>query len=199
MAEISKKDTINDLHIGGSDIGLAVKLSEEEAIQIYGAGSAAGWYVPFTLEGGTVAREIDFEEDEDEAGQLTGKTIINDDQFVLTNTAKETSDEVEDLLDDILTQSFHDYRYALPAGEIVTDAGPPEVKGPAHKLYGIHNGKIEPGFSIPTGNGERRVRQITLRSTKQGSTPAFVRGIVNYADQTTWPAKFDAFKDLPVV
>ncbi|MEO1478003.1 MAG: hypothetical protein AAFV01_05435 [Bacteroidota bacterium] len=195
MAEISKKNTIEHLHVGGSDIGLAVKLSEEEAIQIYGAGSAAGWYIPFTFEGGTIANEVEAEEDKDEAGQLTGKTIVSSDEFVLTNTFKETSDEAEDLVDTILCESFHDYRYALPAGEIVTDAGPPEVKGPAHKLYGIYNGKIDKGWSIQVADGTKRVRQMTLRSTKQGSTPAYVRGIVNYADQTGWDAKFNDFKD----
>ncbi|MEM1250769.1 MAG: hypothetical protein AAGK22_30685 [Acidobacteriota bacterium] len=198
MAEISKKDTVNHLHTGGSDIGLAVKLSEAEAQQIYGATAVAGWYVPFTFEGGSVAFEVESEEDKDEAGQLTGKTIETSAEFVLTNTFKETSDQAEDLVDDILSQGFHDYRYALPVGvQPVDDGAGGTVDKEAHKLYGIHNGKIEPGWSIEVADGTKRTRQMTLRSTKQGTTPAFVRGIVDMADQTNWAAKFNDFKDLP--
>ena len=195
MPTIDKRNTVEHLHTGGSDIGLQVYLSEDEAIQIYGAGNVAGWYTPFTFEGGTISFAVEVEEDKDEAGQLTGKTIEQSaPEFVLSNTFKETSDAAEDLVDDVLSKGFHKYRYALPAGEAVTDAGPPEVKGPVHKLYGIERGKVTPGFEISTAEGEKRVRSLELKATKYKTTPAFVRGTVDLENEAAWPAKFDPFK-----
>ena len=191
MPEINKKNTVEHLHTGGSDVGLQVYLTAAEAQQIYGVDAVAGWYTPFTFEGGTIAYNVEAEEDKDEAGQLTGKTIETSAEFVLSNTFKETSDEAEDLVDDLLTKSFHKYRYALPAGE--------RDGTKVHKLYAIDRGKVTPGFSIPTAEGEKRVRALELKSTKYQGTPAFRRGTVDLADEANWPAKFDAFKTAAAV
>ena len=196
MPKVDKRNTKEHLHTGGSDVGLEVYLDVDEAQQIYGAEAVAGWYTPFTFQGGTIAYEAPGEDDKDEAGQLTGAFVESSaPSFVLSNTFKETSDEAEDLVDDILTKGFHKYRYALPVGKKEFDDGAGgTVTKAAHKLYGVERGKVTPGFSIPTSESERRVRQLELRSTRQGETPAFVRGTVDLSDEDNWPAKFDAFK-----
>ena len=195
MPKIDKRNTVEHLHTGGSDVGLEVELSEAEAQQVYGATAAAGWYTPFTFEGGTIAYVVDAEEDKDEAGQLTGKTIERSSEFRLSNTFKETSDAAEDLVDDILSKSFHKYRYALPVGKKDVDDGAGGTENvDAHKLYAVARGKITPGFEIPTADGEKRLRALELVSTAYQGTPAFVRGTVNLANEATWPAKFDDFK-----
>lgn len=195
MPEFDKRNTVEHLHTGGSDIGLQVELTLEQATEYFPDDAAAGWYTIGTFEGGTIAYRVDAVDDEDEAGQLTGKTIENSSPFFeLSNTLKETSDNVEDLIDELLTKQLMKYRYALPAGEIVTDAGPPVVKSPAHKLYGVANGKVQPGWELQTGANQKRVRGFVLRATRQGSTPAFVRKTVYLGDEATWPASLDAFK-----
>ena len=196
MPTVDKRNTVEHLHTGGSDVGLAVKLTAEEAAQIYGDSASAGWYVFGTFEGGTIAYEVDSEEDKDEAGQMTGKTIVSSREFMLSNTIKESDDATQDLIDDILVKSFHDYRYALPVGmKEVDDGSGGTTTKKAHQVYGVHNGKIAPGFEINTSEGEKRSREIELRSTKQGDTPAFVRKTVNLDDQTTWPEALAPFRD----
>ncbi len=197
MPGIDKRNTIEHLHTGGSDVGLQVYLTADEAVLYFGTGSVAGWYTFGTFEGGTIAYTIDGEDDKDETGQLTGKTIERSAEFVLTNTIKETSDAVEDLVDNLLTKVFKKYRYALPAGQIQTAAGPPAVMGPAHKVFGIERGKVTPGFEISTSDGEKRTRGFELKSTKYLNTPAFVRATVSLASEADWPAKLTPFKTAP--
>ena len=195
MPAIDKRNTVEHLHTGGSDVGLQVYLDADEAVQIYGADATAGWYTPFTFEGGTIAYAVDGEEDKDEAGQLTGKFIERSAEFTLSNTFKETSDEAEDLVDEVLAKGFHKYRYALPAGEKEFDDGAGgTVQKPVHKLYAVDRGKITPGFELPTSEGQKRVRALELKSSKYQGTPAFRRGTVDLADEDSWPAKFDNFK-----
>lgn len=195
MPEFDHRNTVEHLFTGGSDIGLQVELDVAEATLYFPDTPTAGWHTIGTFEGGTIAYRIEGEEDLDEAGQQTGKFIESSAPFFeLSNSLKETSDSVEDLIDDVLSKELKNYRYALPAGEIVTDAGPPEVKNAAHKLYGIYNGKVQPGWELTTQASQKRLRGFVLRSTKKGTTPAFVRGSVWLGDETTWPAKFDDFK-----
>ena len=54
--------------------------------------------------------------------------------------------------------------------------------------------RSRPGFSIPTAEGQKRVRAFELKSSKYQGAPAFVRGTVDLADEAGWPAKFAAFK-----
>ncbi|MEO0558045.1 MAG: hypothetical protein AAF170_07660 [Bacteroidota bacterium] len=194
MPQFDKRNTIEHLHTGGSDIGLQVDLTEAIAQKYYGASAVAGWFTIGTFEGGTIEYTPDIEEDKDEAGQLTGKTITRSKDFFLRNQIKETSDAVEDLIDEELSVNFHKYRYALPVGtQLVSDGAGGTVSATAHKLYGVERGKIQPGFSIPTGEGEKRLREIVLQSTEYQGTPAYVRGTVDLAAEANWPDKFDPF------
>jgi len=194
MPVVDKRNTIEHLQTGGSDVGLQTFLTEEEAILYYGAGSVEGWYTFGTFEGGTISYSPDSEDDIDEAGQLTGKTIERTRNFVLNNVIKETDDVTQDLIDELLTKAFRKYRYALPFGEIQTDAGPPVVMSPAHQVYGIERGKVTPGFEITLGDGEKRLRPFELKASHYQGTPAFVRATVSLAHEDDWPAKLAPFK-----
>ena len=194
MPEIDKRNTVEHLHTGGSDVGLQVKLSEAIAQTYYGAIATAGWYTIGTFEGGTISLSIDAEEDKDEAGQLTGKTIERTREFVLSNNLKETSDAVEDLIDEELSKEFYPYRYALPVGkQKVSNGAGGTVEATAHKLYGIERGKITPGWELQTTQGQKRLRPVELKSTEYQGTPAFVRGTVDLATEANWGNKFDPF------
>lgn len=195
MPEFDNRNTVEHLYTGGSDVGLQVELTLAEATQYFPDDAAAGWYTIGTFEGGTIAFRVDGAEDLDEAGQQTGKFIENSASFFeLSNTLKETADNIEDLIDDLLTKKLMKYRYALPAGTIQTDAGPPVVMGPAHKLYGIANGKVQPGWELATTANTKRLRGFVMRATKEGATPAFARATVSLGHEADWPSKLDAFK-----
>lgn len=199
MPVVDKRDTVEHLHTGGSDVGLHVFLSDEEATAIYGDTAVEGWYCPFTFEGGTVAYAVESEEDRDEADQLTGKTIISSESFRLTNTVKETSDEVLDLLDKCLTKSFHKYRYALPVGVKMVEGGAGgEVEADAHQLWGAERAKITPGYELSTTANEKRTFDIELVSSKYQGTPAFVRVTVDLEAEASWPPELEPFKTTQV-
>ncbi|MEM1055186.1 MAG: hypothetical protein AAGI52_06650 [Bacteroidota bacterium] len=195
MPEFDHRNTVEHLYTGGSDIGLQVELDADQAAKYFPDTPTAGFHTIGTFEGGTIAYRVDGAEDLDEAGQQTGKFIKNSPSFFeLSNTLKETSDNIEDLIDELLTQKLMKYRYALPAGTIVTDAGPPEVTGPAHKVYGVQNGKVQPGWELATTANTKRVRGFLMRATKKGTVPAFVRKTVDVTNEASWPTELDPFK-----
>lgn len=187
MPTIDKRNVIEHLHTGGSDVGLQVFLSAAEAQQVYGAAAVAGWYTFGTFEGGTIAYRVEAQDDKDEADQLTGKTIEQSAEFVLTNQIKETDDATQDLIDDVLTQRFHKYRYALPFGQSASGE-------PLHQVYGIERGKVSPGFEMQTGAGQKRLRPFELKASRYQGAPAFVRKTVDLTDEASWPPVLDAFK-----
>jgi len=187
MPVIDKRDTINDLHVGGSDIGVQVLLSDAEAQEVYGSTANAGWYTFATLDGGSFGNEVDSERDKDEAGHFTGKIVKNSDEWFIENTLKESSDHVLRLLE-LLAGSPHRYRYALPAGRKEFDmdgAGTIETHD-AHQLFGFYNGQVLPGFEFPTQAGEKRMTDVEIRGSKTESTPGFVFKTVYLGDDTTW-------------
>ena len=195
MATIDKRAPSTKMFLHGSDIGMAVLLSAAEALDIYGAGSAAGYYVPWTFEGGTIQHITEPEYDEDESAQLTGKIIENADRFVVENVIKETDDRAQDLIDKYLSKSAHKYRYALPAGTVEVDDGQGGTETqPGHQLYGLYNGIVQSGYQISTAKG-KRTRPIQIASSRYLGKPSHVRRTVYMGDQATWPAEMDDFKD----
>ena len=188
MPVIDKRNTVDHMHVGGSDIGVQVLLSDAEAQQIYGSSANAGWYTFGTLAGGSFGREVETERDKDEAGQFTGKIITSSDEWFIQNTIKESSDEVIRLLQEVLAKSPHRYRYALPAGEKEFDmdgSGTMETHQ-AHQLFGLYNGQTLPGFEFNTEEGEPRTNDIEIRGSKSSSDPGFVFKTVYLGDDTTW-------------
>jgi len=184
MAQIDKRNTVEHLNTGGSRIGLAVYLPAPVALDIYGAGSAAGWYVPWTLEGGKISHVVESELDEDEAGELTGAVIVSSEKAMLENVIKETSDEAEDLIDKYLSKGFYKYRYLLPvktAGQV--------------RVYGFQNAIVEPGWEVAVGKG-KRTRPIKITATCKDDVPAYVRRTVDN-DQDAWDGDLVPFKDVP--
>jgi len=177
------------MHVGGSDVGVQVLLTEAEAQQIYGSTAVAGWYTFATLDGGTFGRDVDSERDKDEAGQFTGKIILSSDEWFIENTAKETSDAVLRLLGDFLAFEPHRYRYALPLDtprEFDMDGAGTLETHDAHQLFGLYNGQVLPGFEFSTEEGEPRSTDIEIRGSETNSTPGFVFKTVYLGDDSTW-------------
>jgi hypothetical protein len=188
MPEVDKRDTQTHLWAGGSDVGLQVLLPSAEAQAIYGGSAVEGWYTFGTLDGGELGYDVDNERDRDEAGNFTGKIITTNEDWYRQGDLKEDSDEVFYLLRDYLTAAPHRYRYALPKGMEQFDvdgAGTMETHQ-AHILYGLYNGQVSPGWSMPTEGGEKRQRNFEVRGSKTDANPAYVRKTVWLDDDTTW-------------
>jgi len=188
MPEIDKRNTPKHLWAGGSDVGLQVLLSDSEAQAIYGDSANAGWYTFATLAGGELGYDVENERDKDEAGNFTGKIITTAEDWFREGSIKEDSDEVYYLLRDYLTQDSWRWRYALPKGEEEFDIdgqGTMETHQ-AHILYGLYNGQVAPGWSMPTAPGEKRERDFELRGSPTAANPGLVRKTVWLGDDSTW-------------
>lgn len=189
MSVIDKRSTVEHLNTGGSKTGLQVWLTAEEAEVFTGDEAAvAAWYTFATFEGGKITHQVEQELDEDEAGELTGAVIVLSDRAMLENVIKETSDAVEDLIDNVLSKSFHKYRYALP---VVKTGATPKVK-----MYGFKNAIADKGWEINVSKG-KRTRAFKLTSTSQDDEPSYVRATVERDTETAWPAALAPFKTTP--
>lgn len=196
MPIVDLRDVVGRGNTGGSDTGLQVYLSDVEA-QEYKADDTevAGWFVPFTLEGGTIGFEVDEERDRDEAGQLTGKILESNAEWVFQNTIKEFS-PMDLRLRDILARSPHKFRYALPfenPQEVDTDGGTTIEERDVHMLFGLYNGTVNRGWEAPTSDGELRTNGIEIRGSKTDTTPSFIAAMVDVDDETTWQYVTDVY------
>lgn len=181
MATVDKRNTTENMGVGGTDVGIAVKLSAEEAEKVWGSGSLAGWYYAFTFEGGEIGRETEGEYDRDEANNLTGRYIKGTDEFVLTNTIKESDDATLLLLDEVLSVTPHDYRYPLPIG----------TSG-KYQVHGLKAAIVKKGWKFSTAAGTKRTLPFELRCDTEDYVYATVDDIT---DQTGWPSTLIDFKD----
>lgn len=187
MPVTDTRNTVDHLHTGGSDLGLQVLLSSTEAESIYGTGSTEGWYTVGTFDGGSFGDDVQSERDKDEAGQFTGKIIINSQEWFISNTIKESDDETLNLLQ-LLSASPHRYRYALPAGEKEFDVdgtGTMETHK-AHQVWGLYNGQVDPGLDFPTQDGEKRMTDVEFRGSKTKDNPPYLFKTVWVDDDSTW-------------
>lgn len=170
---------------GGSDIGVAVYLTDAEAVAVYGVGAVAGWYL-FSF---TDATDMG----EDTSGQLVRseegivrKQYAQQPDFTLGTTLLQTDDETLALLD-VLKKSAHKYRYAVP-----NDDG-------THQVYGLYAGWVEdPTGRTTSQKGQNRSKQVNIRSSANPSH--VVKTVADVTDQTSdgWDA-LTAFKDAVVV
>ena len=200
MGLTDRRDKTKTYEKGSSLLFFFLTQAQKEEAWAQLAAPAGGWTDGWEgigfLVGGDLGPDRDTEIDLDEAGERI-KEVVNRDEFVIGNAARQTDDYTLHLLE-WLESNEVPARYALPAGEAdFSELGDGSDVREVHQVWAFNAAGVDTeNYRIATTG--KRTRPFTLRAIKKGANPVKVGPLtVDLADQTGWPAALAFAKDTP--